>query len=711
MGLYRVDLTQHGIVAGHLEKDANGHYTTAQYQQARNNGIGIQNAIYHARDNGYSGILLPKNTYSLCYHRTVQDDTLVRAIIFPVSNQEINLNGSILEVIYDSTQKSPYDTINTYPWQLGGRVFMTLKVNNVIIRNGELRGDIYNRSFTETEATGWDRELAQENTMGIGVYSQSHNILIENMNIHGFMADSISMSTRPFKIGYGYMLDVVGSMKKGYIKDNGEIVQKDGAYYSENIITINRQAMAAAEPLAPNTIQIQTGGGYTRIPKFVDHHIQLAFYDSNGNFLNIENVKYLNKIALPKNVEGVRFQLVNQGVDTATIQHPSITLTTIASSHVTIRRCKLHDNHRGGIANCSDNTVIENCEIYNNGLDSSIGAPIYPDTTRYQINCEDAVSRDVVIRNNHIYNGFHGILLGCYNAIVEGNILNNVNGIGLYNIYSCVIRNNKFFDSGEIGLYGGVNEDFNLIFDSNIIEFESGAFALRGSKKGIAMFTNNIIEARGLILNEYNSGNLVVHFNNNNFKSTIDLTGATTAVLQNPLYADYFNNNVFEIEGSPEIYLYLSYKIGGGNVFRNLRFRSKSQEHLQFTNDIFENCTSFFQFNYPKKNYSVYYKNCTIKDSKLNPFASYSQDLREVESIISFENCDIQLLEKQLVSMTSYDKQPVNYLVRLKNCSLSYSSETKPKLIDFLGQTSGRLDVEVTNVEVINNDNFENLIR
>ena len=276
MELYEVDLQQFGIIPGSFSKDADGHYTTEQYTTAFNNGVGIQNAIDFARDNGYTGIKLPKNIYTLTYHKYTLYDDYTRGIIYLRSNQELNLGYSTIEMIFDSTQRSPYHTYESDPWRLSGWVFVTQECHDAKICNGEIKGDIYLRSFTDS-ASGWNRELGQENTSGIYIFAKSHNILIENLDIHGFMGDSISMTTRGASSTITYFITPTGNLLTGYIKDDGTIISAPGAFYSENIIQIDREMLKTKSPLNPNTLQLQTGGGYTRIPDFKDHYLEIAF--------------------------------------------------------------------------------------------------------------------------------------------------------------------------------------------------------------------------------------------------------------------------------------------------------------------------------------------------------------------------------------------------------------------------------------------------
>lgn len=715
MGLLKVDLTQFGITAGSFSKDGNGHYSAQQYTNAYNNGVGIQNAIDYARDNGYSGIILPKNTYSVCYSKSNATNSYTWGILYPRSNQEINLGGSKIEVIFDSTQKSPYHTHSEIEaWKLSGAVFVTLNVQNVKIHNGVIKGDIYNRSFSDG-GSGFNSEKGQEQTYGIHIFSSSYNIEVANLDIHGFMGDSITMSTRSFQQIYGYFVAPTGQMITGYIKSDGTIIAGAGAFYSENIIAIDRTALKNSCPLFPNLIQLQTGGGYTRIPDFIDHYLEVALYKSDGSFIEKRPIKYLDKIVLPKDATGLRLQLINQTVGT-TMAHPNFNLTQAASSDITIRNCKIHDNHRGGISNASDNTLICNNEIYNNGMDSGINAPTFPDSTRYQINFEDTVSNNVIIRDNNIYQGIQAFIIGSYGALIENNNIHNVQYIiNIGTAKTVVIRNNELRHFVNILIGGNSKELTTAIIEGNQFYSEFNTILFGGVAGNVSVYFNrNIVRTKGFDINtDYKANNSgKVYLNNNYFysrKRTVDDAWQIFRIV-----ADEFFNNTVEFEGQTLYNANINYGKGGFNKFKNITinnefaFASVSYINTQYNNDIFINSQINSTLSTGVYSHKITFNNCQFDNTVINAYGRFYADRTYQKSVLVLNNCTLDIYTKNTIRCDSQALNQIEYKIHLKDCTLNYMT-TPPKLV--IGGGNGKVTVVATNTTVNGNPDFINKLR
>jgi hypothetical protein len=688
MGLYKVILADHGIVPGVLSKDGNGHYSTAQYNQAYNNGVGIQSAIDFAAANGYSGIVLPKNTYSLVYHTA---DSYNNGIIYARSNQEINLGGSKLEVIYDSTESSPYNTYLVDPFRVVGVVIMTLNVYNVKICNGEIKGDIYQRSFID------GGEAYIEQTYGIFANTNSYNIEILDLDIHGFMGDGITGSTRSFAGDISFIVEPVGDMVTGYYETNGSISVRPDAFYSQNIIPIDRAALKSKSPLYPNVIQLQTAGGYTRVPLFKNTVVEVLFFNSSGTFISKIPVVYLDKIVLPYNATGVRLQLTKQ-TPAATMTHPYFAFTQPASSKLDITRCLIHDNHRGGLSNLPDDTKVFKNDIYHNGMDSSINAPYFPDSTRYAINCEDAVSRNLIIEDNNIYSGYNCLLMGCYNFEVINNTITNFSGISaihIYDVFNAVVKNNRIYNSNFISFTEVGQFVRNCFASENTVVYGLSSITMGLTNTVNLKLTNNKFEALSYYILNFGDSKIA----ENEFKFI------STSFVSNFFDVNNFSDNKLLFPSDVVQVLYYDNRGGKNNFFKNAKIERSGDMGLTFNfdNDTLENCSIVPSCNLPG-NRSLNFKNCSLTGCYIEPFRK--TDTSPSVSVLSFDNCDINISNNRLIYLNYGNLQNLSIKIDFTNSKLNYSNPNT-KLIDKIAMPTGVAKLAISDTQVNGNPNFE----
>jgi hypothetical protein len=142
-------------------------------------------------------------------------------------------------------------------------------------------------------------------------------------------------------------------------------------------------------------------------------------------------------------------------------------ITPPSPHHFTIRNCVIAENHRGGVSNVCNNTIIENCRFFENGLGAKQGWMQFPDTTRYQLNFEDTMSNHVVIRNNEFTDGANGLLIGGKVVIVEGNKIMNSSGVIVYHAYTSFIRNNVFENCTTALQFTDIDDVRKIYFESN----------------------------------------------------------------------------------------------------------------------------------------------------------------------------------------------------------------------------------------------------
>lgn len=698
--LYKIDLTTYGITLGSL---GTAPYTAGEYTQAKANRTGLQAAMDFAYNNNYSGVLLPRGVYSLYYNGLAGQDITAMAILYPKSNQTIDLNGSTLEVMYDSANKNPDHTKNEAAYELQGSVFRVQHCHDVTIRNGEIKGDIYNRSFTDIN------EKWHEQTYAVYGGANAYNMTFENLNTHGFMGDAFTFTTRGYD-GSKLIAAEVGSATPGYIIDDGTTVQLAGAYISP-LIPINLTMLAQLTPYAPKTIQIQTSGGYTRIPNFANLELEIAFYTSGGTFISKQETKYVHKIVMPHNCAAVKLIFTGEAVGLSSLPNQGYTIMEQASNTALIRKCKIHNNHRGGISNPCDNIIIDDCDIYHNGLDSSIGAPIFPDNTRYGINFEDTYAQNALIKNCNIYSSFTGILTSTCSITIENNCFSDISYVGVvvYSSEKSFIHNNKFYCTA-LGV-----QDYNrkrlITFKDNYINTRNAAFALISNATTDEFdISYNDISCWILTLSGPN-----IKFNNNrlNFINKV----FTPEVNYGPFNVlKEFKNNVTDATGSLAAFV-IKADTYEGTIFKGFtNFGIKPNDtKANFDKAIFENCLMSFEHNNVSTQ-SLSFDGCKIKNSVFVYGKENMSGSNVLNMNISLKDCKVEidtLITFQTEDYQTFAQSGRVYSFDFYNTTIEYLNTTKPLLMRYrYGGDIGmhKRKIKMSNIRVVNNTNFQNSI-
>jgi len=701
--LYKLNITDYGIVEGSLGTSP---YTFEEYNQAKNNKIGFQNAMDYAYENNYSGILFPKGTYSLCYFSSPSDNVYTKANLFPKSNQIIDMNGAKFEVIYDSVNRSPFDTTTNPIYALDGSVFRVHKCHNVVIKNGEIKGDIYNRTFSDAA------EKSMEQTYGVFSGVNCYNVLYENLNVHGFMGDSFTFSTRSFdgsKLITPAPLDAV----PGYVNSSGGIDMVAGCYTSP-LIPINLTMLAELTPFALKTIQIQTSGGYTRVPNFKNKTIEIAFYNSSNVFISKRYTKYLHKIVMPSNATAVKLIFTEETAGLTSLPNQGYTIMEQASHKATVLNCKIHDNHRGGISNPCDDIIIDGCEIWHNGMDSSIGVPLFPDNTRYAINFEDTYANSAVIRNCNIYSGYNCMLMGVGTFLIENNTISNFSlaAVVYYEIEKGIVINNSFYNCPALTRFDSVLKR-EIIFKGNLVETMWQAFSYTNEHTDKVEIIDNTIVCHwlGVMGSKLN-------FNSNNVK-IIDKVGDA---LQYPItgFVNEFKNNYYEAitKLQPQIFGALDYS---GTTFKGVNINSPlptGGNEINYIGVTFIDCLMKRNTTYPNTAKLTFnFENCKIINSQIyiaTEFMPLNTLLKDV--IIVFKNCEIKIGLLTFIPTEDTDSFATSarkYSYIFHDSTINYLNDvTKPYVTKAPWDGSNMYSREFTFIDtkVVNNTNFKNTI-
>lgn len=489
-GSYLVEPERWNIVSGDLGAPP---YSEVEYAQAYNNNVGFTSAIQYANEQGYSEVLFPRGDYCFIYTNL---NTMTYVAYMPgcidlegIHDIDVNLNGSVLRVIFDSNNRNPYDHGTIYePRDLSGRLIRRRFTSNVDIKNGELIGDMYLRSFYNP------LEKRVEQTYGVFSIYNCFNCSETNLSIHGFAGDSISGSTR------GYNSVVMQPWDIGGFDDaTGAPVIEAGSYRTQKIdlttFTVYR-----------NAVQLATSG-YTRAGEFKDERLSVFFYDTNNVFISSEFIYQTFDITLPKNCRYVAFVCYKNTVNTATATFGTLVLVSGSSFNQTIKNCRIYDNHRGGISNIPGGTVIDNCDIFDNAGSISgptgntkQGWPVFPDSTRYGINVEDVYVRSLTIMNSRLRYQFNQILcLSARHLHLSGNEISTSGSAGVYyaNCSKVSIIGNRFEDI-PLAVSGSTNS--SLMYNQRNVTVSGNTFSNSGvfidatfTQRDRVLFSDNIM--------------------------------------------------------------------------------------------------------------------------------------------------------------------------------------------------------------------------
>lgn len=433
-----IDLDKYGIVEGDLSHKAP--YSAEEYEIAYNNMEGFKTALNDLSSQGYSKIYLPRGTYIMCYRNpsgtNVWSYNRGWEITIP-SHTDFDLNGSTIKVIYDSNNKNPYDLSTADAYKLCGMVFSFSKSYYSTLRNGTILGDRYERAFTNSSEVGID------STYGIYITNGSSNCKIEDMDISGFMADSIgSDQNHNTDFGNSIMYTNVTFTNSSINVSNGAVESKPSSNY---VFSSDYIDLSAIVNTGCRAITLRTNIGYTYVFD-ADVSFKVFLYDENKTFIKCGEYDQTDSIPLTSNTAYCKISLVDYDKAGESTISPVFQLSPTSPEFLHVANCKIYNNHRGGLSNLPNDTTVERCEIFENGTAGTENFPVFTDTTRYAINCEDHMVRNLIIKNNYIHDGYNGILLTCKNAIISENVMKNfpISSVGSMYATNVTVSNNKF---------------------------------------------------------------------------------------------------------------------------------------------------------------------------------------------------------------------------------------------------------------------------
>jgi len=476
---YFIDLEKWGIHNGFIEDRGyvlgdDGKYlpkyTDEEYDIAHNNKEGLNAALQYAVDNGYNSAVLPNGSeIFVCWENPSTSTNAYYGynkihIVMP-SNLIFDMNNSTIKVIFDSKNLNPYDkSQHSYDnpiYRMNGHLITMNACYNSTIKNGTLLGTLYDRAFIIDSENEVSSEQNFDFGVGINIGQGSSFIKIENMKIKGFMADGIASMTDHDPAMGNTLYDPPFNNANRIDTSTGNLVDGGGATFCTDLLDIS--GWKCKEGI------MRTNIGYYRVPDIHKETFYVFFYDENQNYLLNTRTRYLQNFIVPEKAKYLRI-MINREEGATVGFNKGFQITPKAGEFCTVSYCEITENHRGGIANMVNNTIIEKNKIYNNGLGRFEGVPTFGDSTRYCINCEDCLPLNIIIRDNYFYESFHGILFAGGTITCENNTYNNVTGSALH-IYNCetaFFNNNTMINSGGVGTTGSSVYDRTLIMRDNI---------------------------------------------------------------------------------------------------------------------------------------------------------------------------------------------------------------------------------------------------
>ncbi|WP_342042511.1 right-handed parallel beta-helix repeat-containing protein [Bacillus sp. OTU2372] len=672
--MYLIELDKWNIKQGIPNKP----YTATDYLMADANIQGINNALQYAYSNGYSGVLLPKGQYALCYPREIK----------MISNMTFNLNGSTLKVIYDSDRKSPFDNRTTSDYyQFIGNSILFENVMNTHLMNGTIIGCRDDRSFSNVTA-----ERMVESSYGVVFRKSTKYSSVKNCIVRDYMGDNISFSSSAVRelaefnmnltlnsIDYstGQLISSTNSLTTGYIN-----IPTDSEFSSFLI----------------------AGAGYTRLTALIIKDVDVFFYKADNSFIGVlKKRKIYTDISIPLNAAKIRMVFPGETNPSKNLQ---ITLKFgLIPHHNVIEYNEIYNGHRGGISFGGSYNVIQHNVIRDNGKWSNSfldGKPFFSDPTRYAINQEDSYGDNCVIRNNLIYGSNNGILAGCYSIQIENNHIYNIDSIGI-NLYSLLfanVRGNFIYNcSTSIGLMSSnfgnsyVNISENSIHGGNLSFNGNTSYQLNVSD-------NNFIDVTNINMGNSNLNNT---FRNNRIKyDTISVNPTFTA--------NKIENCIFDSTTTRD----LTIKVYKQNecIFNNFRITIQTLNGTTKSEKVtIENCeynsSTLINLILGTKNREVYISNSKLTNTVLKVgnintpgFQStmiieeceltagtisylFATDFNQPNGIIKLNKCTIEISNSNFPHLIHHDKTTVTdvFTLSLMSCKFKYTGTTPLNLI------------------------------
>lgn len=463
---YFVELSKWGIVTGFPNKP----YTNSDYNKAKANIVGINNALAYAYANNFNRVVFPRDNYSICYPTPITTQ----------SNMTIDFNNATFKVMYDSVNRSPFDTSSNPVYKFYGNSIVVSTPDTHII-NLNLIGDRIERSWLPATLSD---ERTCENSNGIVLGAGSHRSTVRYCNISYYMGDSVSLSYSPYS-SFG-----------GDITEFGSIDKVTGATITGATSNSVRNVGFTTLP-TDITSFCMFGVGYNPMTSIPSGTYNVYFYKTDGTYISCkEGIRTRDMVQIPKGSTKIKLGWEGNGTVDDNTNPPNnppywafLMKNGIADNNV-VEYNEIHHNHRGGIFLGNNNSLIRKNYFHDTGEAGSTtdtdGLPTFNDFTRYAINTEDNVGQNTKILDNVFDNVRMAVAIrGDYTEVAGNEFRNCTYGTILYYQKHCIIRNNFFYRS-NLGCFEYTNFHRDWMVNDNILDQSQMNFTGTGTMTSIS---------------------------------------------------------------------------------------------------------------------------------------------------------------------------------------------------------------------------------
>lgn len=473
------------LSSGFPVKNTDGSYDSAVYTQARVNGLIIEAEVKKAYDAGFKKVRLNKGEYFVCACFT--DYYYMDGCInfTDIHNMVLDFNGSAIKLIYDSNNYNQYCTYKQLaPWQQRAWVIVLRNCTDVRIENVELIGDAIDRAWVTNEEK-------MEHTCGLTIGQFCRNIQVENVKAQYFMGDGISgmFGTWPYLTDTftQWLIDKTINETTGNIEDVAvvgnyhslvsELIDFDSQYKSYSSVkpwsgTYREYIHAYSIKGFENHIQIRPYGETYTCQKD-NYSWKCALYKRSAGALHVDKIIRCDAFQIIdiSNYAAIRLIIDNDEIDFGTddvsngvwVHNFKIAMSQVLSHNIIVNNSYIANGHRGGMSNMPNNTKIANTTFFNCGMDCGIGAPLFPDSTRYCIDQEEQFIDNLNIENCKFYRSLNATIINAKIFEVANCQYSDAGGIQVNTCETATIRNSTFVNgaissnTNVIGWRGGKN--------------------------------------------------------------------------------------------------------------------------------------------------------------------------------------------------------------------------------------------------------------
>lgn len=539
--------------------------------------IRLNRAIEWAKEQGYIGVVLPKGTYLIDEYNPIH---------IP-SYMTFNLGGSTLRIRNNGIES-----------------YSVILIDNdkayIHITNGEIVGD---KDFHDYVTVDGSHEWG----MGISVEGNVNFVLIDNMNIHSCIGDTIYTEARP-----NFRFSISNKWESGAIDLEDGTVKSD----DNKIRLISKFSLDDVDIKRYERFGIY-GNGWGNLGHDIDTEtFDIIFYDASDKFVSsYSKMRVFDDIALPEDAEYANIVLYQSNL-------PSGEKNTVLLSV--------------GVGLLPRNIYIEN-----NHLHHSRRCGLAP------------TGRHIYIRGNDIHD-IKGGSPGSVIDVEDGYKLNQFIHIEENNLHDCrigvsfVSTQNVFFARNNMDRLGGSTvwgDCKSVVIDSNIVH------RCTWDLQGDAIFTNNNLVNAG-VSSRKKSQHIIA--NNYLYNSTLSVSkdvAYSTLIDGNRLYNDRENgggSSVGFYSGQPQTIQNCEFigelSMGASDTmgwrFNNNHFLDNGS--MNFSSGVYKGCTfdnATIAFRTQSTGYTYEFIDCEFRNFKNGQqvFASYDQPMY----LLRFKGCRI----------------------------------------------------------------------